>query len=434
MTDDPPHDDPEDAAGESADGEDDDQPRLTRSPSPVAWSDLAQDLFDRVVVHVRRALRDLDDADVTPTLRRLRAVPSQKLRRGAGRRQLTAELSADGPLWIAVRKRVQRDGDLAARLAGALDRHDPDRSTDGDDAADTARLRMDRDRARRQRDDAIAQRDDALARLDEAREERDAAVRAHDGARGREAGLREQVDELTESVAAQRDELADLRASVDQHETERREVVERERRRAASQRGDLDQQLSDARRELDEARRAVKALTARLRRARDEPSAPTTPDRAPEVTSVVPGRPSRLPGDLRTDTVEGARELLTAGRRVHVDGYNVTRTHRGDVDLAQQRSWLVDAVAGLAARLDLDITVVFDAQSGRRASRQEQRHGVHVQFTHPGTTADDELVFAVEALPPDEPVVVVTDDAALRRRLAEHDVDLLHTTVFKGLL
>lgn len=433
MTDDPPHDDREDAAGGSADGEDDDLPRLTRSPSPVAWSDLAQDLFDRVVVHVRRALRDLDDADVTPTLRRLRAVPSQKLRRGAGRRQLTAELSADGPLWIAVRKRVQRDDDLAARLAGALDRHDPDGPSDGGDAEDAARLRTDRDRARRQRDDAVDQRDDALARLDEAREERDAAVRAHDGARGREAGLREQVDELTASLAAQRDELADLRARVDQHETERREVVERERRRAASQREDLDQQLSDARRELDEARRTVKALTARLR-ARDEPSAPTTPDRAPEVTSVVPGRPSRLPGDLRTDTVEGARELLTAGRRVHVDGYNVTRTHRGDVDLEQQRSWLVDAVAGLAARHDLDITVVFDAQSGRRASRQEQRHRVHVQFTHPGTTADDELVFAVEALPPDEPVVVVTDDAALRRRLAEHDVDLLHTTVFKGLL
>lgn len=433
MSDQRQPDDPEDAAEQPDDVEDHDHPRLTRSPSPVAWSDLAQDLFDRVVVHVRRALRDLDDADVTPTLRRLRSVPSQKLRRGAGRRQLTAELSADGPLWIAVRKRVQRDGDLAARLARALDRHDPDKPTEDGGTDDDARLRMDRDRARRQRDDAMAQRDETLARLDEARQERDAAVRAHDGARGREAGLREQVDVLSETVAAQRDELGDLRARVDQHETERREVVERERRRAASEREDLDRQLSDARRELDEARRTVKTLTARLR-ARDEPSAPTSPDPGSGTTAVVPGRPSRLPGDLRTDTVEGARELLAPGRRVYVDGYNVTRTHHGDVDLEHQRSWLVDAVAGLAARLDLDVTVVFDAQSGRRASRQRQRAGVHVQFTHPGTTADDELVFAVEALPPDEPVVVVTDDAALRRRLDEHDVDLLHTTVFKGLL
>ena len=50
-------------------------------------------------------------------------------------------------------------------------------------------------------------------------------------------------------------------------------------------------------------------------------------------------------------------------------------------------------------------------------------------------TADDELVLMVETLhEPDQPVVVVTDDAELRRRLARHGVDLLDTTSFAWLL
>ena len=52
-------------------------------------------------------------------------------------------------------------------------------------------------------------------------------------------------------------------------------------------------------------------------------------------------------------------------------------------------------------------------------------------FTPAGVTADDDLVFEVEALDPARPVVVVTDDRELRDRLAPYGVDLVSTAGFR---
>ncbi len=70
------------------------------------------------------------------------------------------------------------------------------------------------------------------------------------------------------------------------------------------------------------------------------------------------------------------------------------------------------------------VTIVFDgadvvgaAASGRRLAR--------VTFSPRGITADDVLVDLVDRLPPSRPVVVVTDDAELRRRVRRHGANLV---------
>lgn len=400
-------------------------------PNPATWRALPLELFDAAVAHARRALQDLEDNDLTPALQRLRSVPPHKLRRGAGKRQLVAALGVGGPLWLAVRTRIEADPDLTARFATAVATADPapvsEEPHDGPSEDSTA--------LQRARDQALTQRDEARARLDRARSERDHAVRAHEGARGREEAMRTIVAELEATVADQLVRIEQLARDADDRDEAIAIAVQRERRRAASQRSEIEEDLAMVRRQLDEQRRRTTALGRQLEaraNAHDDRDDATRSEPAP--TTVVAGRPSRLPDDVRLDTRQGGRQLLVAGRQLLVDGYNVTRTHCDQLPLDRQRQWLVDGLAGLAKRRRLDVTVVFDAHVAGAASSVRQRRGVMVQFSHADTTADDELVFAVAALPEDEPVVVVTDDRELRSRLASHDVDLLHTNVLTWLL
>jgi len=349
-------------------------------------------------------------------------------------------MSQGGPVWLAVRTRIETDPDLVTRLSAAL----------APETADTPPSEVDalRDRvaaAERARDDARAQRDDARLQRDQARSERDEARTQRDGVTGREDGLRSRVEALQATVATLQDKVARLTGAVEANDVVREQVVDRERRRAAGEQAALKQELAETRRLLDEARRA----NARLARRRSDAPAPTrTPTPAPRSTSrgrapdgpppatdvVVPGRPSRLPPGLRLDTREGVERLLAPGRRVLVDGYNVTRTQRPDLTLEQQRTWLVNGLAALAASRRLDLTVVFDAHLDGGGAAGPRRRGVTVQYSLRDMTADDELVFAVAAMDSDEPVIVVTDDRELRQRLAPHGVDLLRTSALAWLL
>lgn len=435
------------AASDEAAGEADDRAGdaaadvLGSPPTAAAWAGLPPDLVRDVVVHARRALQDVADEDVTASVRRLRAIPATKLRRGGGRRQLEAELAAGGPLWMALRPRLAADEDLAGRLARHLGGE-----AGAVDGRRVAQLQAAVEAGHAARDQALAQRDDARAELARVREERDRVQRAHDGAAGREAGLREQIAALEGSLAEARRRVRELRDRLAAADDEVAAAVARERRRSTADRRDVEAELAAARRDLDEARRTI-ASQARQLEARTRADDATVPGAtaapgddvlADDPTRVRPGRPSRLPAGLRLDTREGAVALLAAGRRLLVDGYNVSRTHRPDLALDRQRQWLVDGLAGLAARYGLDVTVVFDAHeaagAGPGAAAVRPRRGVTVQFSLPTTTADDELVFAVAALPPDEPVIVATDDRELRQRLARHGADLLYGRVLARLL
>lgn len=419
----------------TADG---DAPTLPAAPPDRdRWAALPDDLFTRIVPHVRRGLSTLEGVHVTPEVRRLQAVPASKLGRGRTRRRLLAVLAEGGPAWVAVRQRILADTDVADGLALALAAADARDATDGAGNGDEDEEVVASGRLA----EALAARDDHRAQRDQARAERDDARRRTAGAEGREASLRDEVDalqarvgDLEALVGSLRDDLAAAEGGIDA-------AVARATRRTASDRAELTADLAAARREVDGLRRArarrealAVPATPSSRRPRARTVSPPT-GQALSPDRIVPGRPSRVPPGLRLDTREGAARLVDAVGHLLVDGYNVTRTHRADLDLAGQRDWLVRGLEGLVARRRVDATVVFDAHlDGAGGDRPRARGPVRVMWSHHGVTADDEIVFAVEARDADDPIVVVTDDRGLRARLAPSRVDLVPTASLTWLL
>lgn len=384
----------------------------TTPPDAGRLGALDDDLWRQVVVHLRRSLVEAGEED--PRVRRLGTLPVSRLLGGRARRDAVAALAAGGPLWMALRRRVLADRDLARALGSAL-RDDPVApspapSPAGPDPAELERLR---DRVRRMR------------------EERDEARRRADGETARadrEASARRDAEE---ALADARAEVAHLQGELAAAADQRTAAVERERRRGEATLAEVSEQLRQVRREHQERARRQRAAD----RAEEVAAARPAPPR-PEVrpARLVAGRPSRLPSAVHPDTTEAVDLLLHAGRLVLVDGYNVTRSHRDDLDLEGQRRWLVNLVAGAAAARRIEPHVVFDghATDGPGSSRRER--GVVVVFTPQGVTADDDLVFEVEAIDPSRPVTVVTDDRELRERLAPYRVDLVSTGGFVGAL
>jgi hypothetical protein len=385
----------------------------TAPPSADALAGLDAALWRRVLVHARHALAEAAESDPDPRVVRLAGFPAGRLASGRARRDLQAALADGGVVWLALRRRILDDADLGRDLAAALAGgsgssgapvvpslpavDDPDRTADLQD-----RLRQ----ARSERDEARRRADGEAARAD-----REAA---------RAAELQAQVDRLQAEVAA-------LQQDVERANRERGAAVDRERRRGEAALADVRDELRVLRREQDDrARRARAAEQARAA------TPPPGPDPAPTATGLEVGRPSRLPPEVHIDTTEAAELLLHPGRLVLVDGYNVTRTHQANLDLEAQRQWLVNLLANAAAARRIDPVVVFDAygSDGPGSSRRDRR--VTVTFTGADISADDDLVFRVDAADANQPIVVVTDDAELRDRLAPYGVDLLHTLPFLG--
>jgi hypothetical protein len=398
------------------------------SPPPAA-ADLAalpSDAWAWLLPRVRAALHDLDDAEVTATVRRLRAAPTSRLVGGRTRAELDDLLADGGPLWRDVATRV-RDADDAPRAVLALvdptvARPTPTATPAGHDGA-------------RARDDDGRAAARARERLREVRSERDdlrrqlegAAARAARSEREREASAT-RIAELEAALTSVQQELADAAA-------ERERAVQRERRRRDAEVRELETTLADLRRaEQDRtvaARRREQA--ERLRVERERADAARRAEEAREAAApprLVPGRPSQLPAGVRPGTTEHAEVLLHAGRLVLVDGYNVTKQHQPTFDLEQQRAWLVRTLAGLATRRRVRPRAVFDGEGTRTSRPAGGSREVEVVFTPSGVSADDELVLAVEAT--DEPVTVVTDDRDLTARLVAAGADVVRTTPFLG--
>lgn len=382
----------------------------TAPPDADRLASLDDDLWRRLLVHLRRSLREVAETHGEPQARRLAAVPAAKLVSGRARRDVGAMLAGGGVLWLDLRRRLGRDPDLAARVGEAL-RSAPPRAASppspvsGPSGPRPAQVQRLRDRLRDMRD----QRDDAHRRAEgeAARADREAAART--AAQRRVAELRERV--------------AELEAALDRAGAAREAAVERERRRGEAALAETTARLRELRRAQQEQARRDAAQQARAAQ-HTAPSPRATPPRGPRL---VPGRPSRLPAGTTPGTTEAAQALLHAGRLVLVDGYNVTRTHRDDLDLEAQRRWLLNLLAGGVATRQIEPTVVFDGHATRGPGSSRRQRGVTVVFTPEGITADDDLVFEVEALEPSRPVVVVTDDRELRDRLSRYDVDLLAT-------
>jgi hypothetical protein len=397
-------------------GSDDPAPAAPRPPRADVLQRLPPDAWAVVLRHARGALHELEPGELTPRMEQLRATPTSRLVGGRSRRDLSRLLAAGGPLWWKTSERLRADeqaGGLEAVLRGEapVPEHDQPRPP-----APTAR--PEREQRLRQR-------------VRELVEQRDQARRRASGLEARLQTERDRADALAaelEQAAARGDELAErLEAAA----TERQAAVDRVLRQFESQ-------LADAREELRSYRRSEQER--RRRRQRRQEARTRAEERAEREVSrfrsarrsrrrhARPGRPSRLPPGIAPGTRDAVAALLAPGRRLLVDGYNVTRQHRGHLPLEQQRLWLIKRLEGLRTRTRVRPTVVFDGQEAAGAPVAPSRT-VAVRFTA-GGSADDELVAMVGELPEEEPVVVVTDDRELTERLRAHRVDVVATRPF----
>lgn len=409
------------------------EPAAPSPPPTVArLAALTSDDWAWLLPHVRAALNDLDDHEVTTVVRRLRAAPTSRLAGGRTRRELDDYLAAGGPVWHHLADRIRGASQVPGGVATLLDpgAPPPEPPSGGGPGTDRGGTPDERRGSQRERSEQRAR-----ERLRQVRAERDDLRRRSEGATARAVRAEAVTEEREREVATLRAQLATLRRQLEEGGRERDRAVERERRRRDGEVRDLADTIAALRRaEHDrhvEERRREEAT--RLREARDRADVVRREAEAREAAAprrLVPGRPSQLPAGVRPGTTEHAEVLLPPGRLLLVDGYNVTKQHQPNLDLEAQRAWLVRTLATVAARRRVRPRAVFDGE-GRSGSRPASGvREVAVVFTPSGVTADDELVLAVEAT--DEPVTVVTDDRELTDRLLAAGADVVGTVAFVG--
>jgi predicted RNA-binding protein with PIN domain len=408
--------------------------RAVPPPTVETLEALPSDAWAVLLRSVRTGLQALDDRDLTPAIRRLRAAPTGRLAGGRVRRELCELLARGGPPWRAVLAQLREHDDQLPPAVDAIVRGEqaaPPPPVAGSTSS-LERARAEAEQARAEAGRARAEADRARDRLREVRDERDAARRRAEGAEGRAAAAEAELAALRAEVgsleAARTRLLDDLAAA----EADRRRAVEREARRQTAEVERLRAELAALRRAEEEQRlveqRRVEARQQARREAARAQSEARREAQADRGTKVRPGRPSVLPAGIAPDTTEAADALLHAGRLVLVDGYNLTLQHRSDLALEAQRTWLTQLLSNLAARRRVRPVVVFDGEQAGGGRPRTGSREVEVRFTPSGITADDELVLAVEAT--DEPVVVVTDDRELRARLLASGADVIGTAPF----
>jgi predicted RNA-binding protein with PIN domain len=284
------------------------------------------------------------------------------------------------------------------------------RGPDSTEAELRDQLDAERRRSRKHRDDLRVQRDQGRRALDA--EE----ARSSDLARK----LSEAEKELEEARAAARGAV--VRADKVAEDTEKR--LRRERRAAAKAKEEADEakrELRSIKRELGRAQQDLVRLQQRV----DELAAGHSPSRvrpAPAPRPAPPERrkPLRVPrGRLPEDPQTLDEWLSQDGIHLMIDGYNVTKAEGGfaELELEQQRERLIDEVRKLAVRKKVRTTIVFDGSSVPPGRSRRLRGRVAVEYSRPDEPADDHLIAMLEA-EPSKPSVLVTNDRELRARAA----------------
>lgn len=274
-----------------------------------------------------------------------------------------------------------------------------------------------RRRAEEARDDALVK----VAHLEEQlrderkdrRERERKAQRAVDDAERRDTESAAKVERAEQLVAAAEARLARESMRAREAEQELRDLRREARRReeAHTERGGLDaselRMLADAAKEAQRLATRLEGLTKITRHA----PVPPEPDRAGTGGTASGARRAQVPcpPGLVADTTDGLDAMLrTRGVQLVVDGYNVSMAGRADAAIAEQRDWLLGALAGLHLRLRCSVLVVFDGADVH--APPERRTGVKVVYSSGGEKADPVLVREVAALAPATPVIVVSSD------------------------
>ncbi|MDP9021050.1 MAG: NYN domain-containing protein, partial [Actinomycetota bacterium] len=182
------------------------------------------------------------------------------------------------------------------------------------------------------------------------------------------------------------------------------------------------------------------------------PPATPGPAPAPPATAAPPPRPSagpsagpsrpapqpvELPPGVWDDSVEAADHLMRVeGVLVLVDGYNVSKLARPDLGLPEQRRWLADAAAELAARTGARLELVFDG-AGPGASApadRERRARVQVRYSPEGVEADDVVIDLAGELAAARPVVVASDDRRVQEGSRRRGANVISASQLLGVL
>jgi hypothetical protein len=393
-------------------------------PSAETLETLPSDVWAVLLPPVRAGLLGLDERDTSPAIRRLRAAPTGRLAGGRVRRELCELLARGGAPWLAVLAELRARSDLPPLLTALVRGEPADVAAPPAPAPVAASVRaLDRARLETAR---------AKERLRQVRDERDDARRRAERAEQRASAAEAELVSVGDELAGLQAEHDRLAVALSAAEDQRHRAVDREARRRDVEVGRLHDELASLRREVESLRLAERRRAESRRQVERDVVRAEADARREEGTRrslrVRPGRPSVLPPGVAPGTAEAVEALLHAGRLVLVDGYNVTKQHRGHLPLETQRTWLTQLLATLAAQRRVRPVVYFDGERAGGSRPLAGTREVSVRFTPAGITADDELVLAVEAT--DEPVVVVTDDRELRARLLRSGADVVGTAPF----
>ena len=117
-------------------------------------------------------------------------------------------------------------------------------------------------------------------------------------------------------------------------------------------------------------------------------------------------------------------------RHVIIDGYNVIRADPRlqsfeRVSLEHARDVLVRTLASSPRLVNDNVVVVFDGARGQRRHVHSHRMGrIDVLYSAQGQSADDVIVHQAEALAGRGPVVVVSNDVAVREACRMHGCEV----------
>lgn len=375
-----------------------------------------REVLGRAVEAGRAALADLEDTDVPPGLRKVRAYSGGRLPAPLAASLLSA-LDTDQDLRAAALEKLDRgpsgadvaflareEGWWAEVAAAAVSRASAASTRKaGEDASALrkleARLRAAADKQRT----TAARWDQERARLAELARSRDP-----DAPRDRREvkALEAKVQSLESALEA---ESEDRRAAVEMVARLRDRIRRTARRREGPGSGGDGSAVAMGDDPITTARRLdLAAAAAPYRWSPRESEAPAARRDRPALPPGI--RPDEGPAIDWVVTLDGPAVLL-------VDGYNVLYTvDRSTFATGRARARLIDDLGRLARRAEgVRVTAVFDSALPGDDDRMVSPAGVEVRFTSDDVIADDDIVAAAAAAK--VPVVVITSDRDLQRRV-----------------
>lgn len=281
---------------------------------------------------------------------------------------------------------------------------------------ETERLR---EELQTERSRAAKAKEDLRAARESARNDVHAAERRADEA---QAEIKELKAQLRDAQADLRSARADADKAARAAEKEARKL-RRDADRAVAAREKAEARVAALKAQVAERDRRVASLESRLQDERTKGAAARKRAGKPAPLTAPPARRAQLPvpkGRL-ADAPETLQAWLGAEQvRLIVDGYNVGKAESGfpEMDLEAMRTRVIDELAKLARKFQVETIVVFDGADVARGAARRTKGLVKVEYSKADAIADDHIVELVRDLPP-HPVVVATNDRELQGRVSE---------------